>query len=391
MSKNAKPIVCPNCGSANKTEPKPGVFVCKNCGSHYFLDDANVNVNINYNHNHVGKPATAKNVAGLIALFVILVGAALLGFWSLTPTRTKIKKSETVELNFYSGYASNWVYENPSTKTPVFLRLGKEFLRGDDDKLDLVNIHALYIDPISKAIIKDEIMFERAKRLDDGFDNFEEFSDGSTYIVYETSTLFKLDKTNNKLINVTDNLIKQFKELGAGIAELDFHSEEQIEIMTNDGDKFFYIPAKNLLFKTSDDAKLTKDLLKPFKFRVDNDGKLIKEFPVPGTWNSKKEHLAPERKFFEARITHHRDSLLFIASHTVATNQSPVLFQKIDVNTGKALWSLPPQKAEYRQVAELKNGFAVKYYLTDGTYLSGVYVLSTDGKILHDYVIQRGK
>ncbi|RYG06945.1 MAG: hypothetical protein EOO07_28305 [Chitinophagaceae bacterium] len=200
-----------------------------------------------------------------------------------------------------------------------------------------------------------------------------------------------MDKANNKLVNVTDNLIKQFRELAAGIAEFEFYSDEQIEIMTNDGDKFFYIPAKNLLFKTSDDAKPTKDLLKPFKFRVDNDGKLIKEYPVPKTWSSKTEQLAPERKFFEARITHHLDSLLFIASHTVATNQSPVLLQKIDVNTGKVLWSLPPKKAEYRQVAELKNGFAVKYYLTDGSYLSGVYILSPEGKILHDYTIERGK
>lgn len=390
MTKKSAPIVCPNCGSTNKTEPKPGVFLCNNCGSHYFLDDAKVNVNVNYNHNHVGKPATAKNIARVAGLFVILVGVSLLGFWLLTPKRTEIKKSESIELNFYSGYSSDRIYENTTTKTPVFLRLGKEFLRGDDDKLDLVNIHALYIDPISKAIIKDEVMFERVKRLDDGFDNFEEFSDGSAYIVYETSTLFKLDEANNKLVDVTDNLIKQFKELGAGIAEFDLHSDDQIEIMTNDGEKFFYIPAKNLLFKTSDETKLTKDLLKPFNFRVDG-GKLIKEFPIPGTWNSKTEHLAPERKFFEARITHHKDSLLFIASHTVATDQSPVLLQKIDVNTGKVLWSLPPKKAEYRQVAKLKDGFAVKYYMVDGSYLSGVYILSKDGKIMHDYLIQRGK
>lgn len=390
MDKKIAAITCPNCGSANKTEPKTGVFVCKNCGSHYFLDDEKVNVNISYNHNHTHKPATAKNIAGVIALFIILVSAALIAFWLSGPTRTQIKKSETVELNFYSGYRSDLVYENPNTNTPVFLRLGKEFLRGDDDKLDLVNIHALYIDPISKAIIKDEIMFERTKRLDDGFDNFEEYSDGSVYIVYETSTLFKLDKANNKLINVTENLTKQFKELGAGIAEFDLHSDEQIEIMTNDGDKFFYIPAKNLLFKTSDDAKQTKDLLDPFFFSIDN-GKLVKKYPIPGTWTSKSELLAPERKFFEARITHQKDSLLFIASHTVATDQSPVLFQKIDVNNGKVLWSLPPKKAEYRQVAELKNGFAVKYYLTDGSYLSGVYILSQEGKILHDYTIERGK
>ncbi|WP_113651807.1 hypothetical protein [Pedobacter namyangjuensis] len=391
MPKNTKTIVCPNCGSTNKADVKPDQFICKSCGSHYFLDDTNVNVNINYNHNNISRPSIApKNIIVAVVLFIVLFTSAIVGFLLFNQTPKKNLEKEVVDLNFYSGYRSDVIYENTTNNKPVFLRLGKEHLRGDDDKLDLVNIHALYIDPVTKAIINDEVMFERTKRLDNGFDNFEEFNDGSVYIVYETSTLFKLDKANNKLVNVTGNLIKQFKELGSGIAEFDFHGHEQIEIMTNDGEKFFFIPAKNLLFKTQDEAKATKDLLNPFYFTV-NDGKLIKEFLIPGSWRTKSEHLAPERKFFEARITYQKDSLLFIASHTVASDQSPTILQRIDVNTGKVLWSLPAKKAEYYQVAKFKNGFGVKYYFLDGSYISGVYTISSEGKILHDYVIQRGK
>ncbi|RZK54317.1 MAG: hypothetical protein EOO87_10760 [Pedobacter sp.] len=391
MAKNTKTIACPNCGSTDKTDIKQDQFVCKSCGSHYFLDDANVNVNVNYNHNNISKPAAApKSILIGVALFILLFGASLIAFWFFNPTRTKTQKNEAIELNFYSGYYSDIVYENTATNKPVFLRLGKEFLRGVDDKLDLVNIHALYIDPISKAIIKDDVMFERTKRLDDGFEDFKQFSDGSFYIVYETSTLFKLDKANNKLINVTDNLIKQFKELAGGVAEFDFDSDGLIKITTNDGDLLFLIPEKNLLFKTFDDAKAEIDRTIPFYFSV-NNGKLEKEYRIANTWRTRSEHLAPDRKFFEARITYHQDSLLFITSHTVASSQSPTILQRIDVNTGKVLWSLPAKKMEYRQVAKLKDGFGVKYYANDGSYISGVYILSPEGKIIHDYVIQRGK
>jgi len=390
MAKNTKPIVCPNCGSTSKTDVKTDQFFCKSCGSHYFLDDENVNVNISYNHNNISKPGSLKNASIGVTIFLLLFGAFILAFRFFIPTHTKAQKTDAVELNFYSGYYSDIVYKNTATNKPVFLRLGKEFLRGVDDKLDLVNIHALYIDPISKAIIKDDVVFERAKRLDNGFDNFEKFSDGTVYIVYETSTLFKLDMANNKLVNVTDNLIKQFKELAGGIAEFKFDSDELIEIITNDGDKFFFMPAKNAMFKTLDDAREVVNQLIPFTFNVFS-GELIKEYKIAGTWRTKSEHLVPERKFFEARITYQQDSLLFIASHTVASSQSPTILQRIDINTGKVMWSLPAKKMEYRQVEKLEDGFGVKYYVDDGSYTSGVYILSPEGKIVHDYVIERGK
>lgn len=385
MNKKAKPVACPNCGSIHKTEPRPDHFICSNCGSYYYLDSDEVNVNINYNTNTLNKPQSSKRL--ILALVVGIVFIAFV-FIMLTlasqSTRSAREITKEKEPYRFSGNDDR-VYRNQKTDKAVFLRLGTEYIDDGDSNRDEVNFHAVYIDPITKTVLKDEVIIKNAKRLDSDFNFFSDYLDGSSFIIYKTVLLFKIDKAENKLVNVTDNLIKQFNVLAAGIAKFESLVDNHIEVTTNDGEKFIYIPGSDQLFETYDDAKVYLKSKRKYVFRI-SDNRLKRE---DNFFNEKI--LKTDRRFFDGYIIYQDSLNLMVKSHTVANNESPSILQSIDINNGDVRWSLPARKYNYRYVASLKDGFAVKYYAEDETYNSGVYILAADGEILHDYRIGRNQ
>jgi len=383
MQNKVKPVVCPNCGSANKSEPKPDHFVCNNCGSYYFLDSDEVNVNITYNNKPAAQYAPVRKTL-LAAVGVVFIVAFLFFIVDSQTTRKARQIKEEKEPYRFSGF-SDRVYLNSISKRPVFLRLATEYIRDDDNNRDEVNFHAVYIDPITKAVLKDELLIKNAKRLDESFNFFSDYLDGSSFIIYKKVKLFKIDQAENKLVNVTDDLVNRFKALAAGIANLESNGDNYIDVTTNDGEKFIYIPGSDELFKDYNDAQAYLNSKRSYTFRISKD-RLIRSDA-----QSNDTPLKPGRKFFEARVLYQDPTNLIIKSHTVASRESPSILQGINMQNGNVLWSLPAKMYNYEHFAVLNDGYAVKYYAEDDTYISGVLILSPEGKILHDYQIGRNE
>ncbi|MEO8255300.1 MAG: hypothetical protein ABI554_13045, partial [Flavobacterium sp.] len=55
MAKTIKAIICPNCGSNQKTEIKPDYFVCESCKTEYYLDSDDIHI-IHTNNTSYGTP-----------------------------------------------------------------------------------------------------------------------------------------------------------------------------------------------------------------------------------------------------------------------------------------------------------------------------------------------
>ncbi len=68
------------------------------------------------------------------------------------------------------------------------------------------------------------------------------------------------------------------------------------------------------------------------------------------------------------------------------------MLQNLNVETGAIIWSQPAVTFNYRSAAKCNEGFAV-YYASgqDHDYISGVLVISPEGKIVSDYLIKRGE
>jgi len=64
--------------------------------------------------------------------------------------------------------------------------------------------------------------------------------------------------------------------------------------------------------------------------------------------------------------------------------------QRIDPESGKVLWALPPDKFYLSQVVKCKQGYAIEYRKDEAAdYVHGVMVVSDSGKLLHNYQLSR--
>jgi len=401
MAKNIKAIKCPHCGSVQKTVVSEHVYRCNSCHTEYFLDDDDINININHSHhNPVGNaapnpfgndPAKAKKV--LIGVALVIGFMFLMGMFTLFSGSDSSPSTNYVKEKAEYRYNENYVYANTANGQPVLLRFAQEQLVGEDRNYDFVNIYALFINPVTKDEIKRQILFKRARRLGDHSARFEELSNGDIYINYSDQTYYKINRENNTLVDITTTLFQNHPQASSGIAKLSMYGDSW-DLLTNDGKKFSYIPISDKLFNDGDYHAIQaeeKAVMQPtfYKFSYDDDRRLLK---VTRTGDEPAQtDVDPSRKYFAGKIMVQGPGYLLIQCNTSASPQAPIHLQRIDVNTGKVLWTTKASSFEYRNATKVRDGFAAFYFSgEDMDYQSGVHVFSNDGRLLHDYKIARG-
>ncbi len=185
MAKNIKAIKCPNCGSIKKTEIKTDYFRCLNCDTEYFLDNDDINININHTPYQGSQlsPALKKNTTAVVmtVIFLVLTMFMVINYLIKNSTAASSVETEKAKYDYYGGQI---VYQNTNTGKAVFLRLGREDIVGKDNSIDYVNTHAVFIDPVTKKQFKDDMVFERIRRLDDYNSTFEDYQEGTIYRIY---------------------------------------------------------------------------------------------------------------------------------------------------------------------------------------------------------------
>jgi hypothetical protein len=405
MPKDIKVIKCPNCGSIHKTEIKPDFYRCDNCQTEYYLDNDDINVNINYRNTPQPdlKPPIQK-AAGWIVMFLVIFVIIIVFF--VIPSGHKSYTSNYTPPKKHYDFLSNGdlVYTNTTTNSPVYLRIGREDIDGPNNSVDYVKVHTVFIDPISKKVIKDVLLFPKVRRLDDHDCYFHIFMNGDIYAIYNKSLLFRVDPQSNTLSNVTQDFIKKHTELNSGIASMTLGTDDDyISILTNDGTNLFYSPLTDKIYanyKGPEDAKF-KTMKKPFYQFVDTDRisisrvavKLLKFSAAANPDSLHFKNITGNRKFFEREIIYQNPDNLLIFVHISAGEKAPTSLQSIDVNTGKVKWALAKSYSfSYDNAVKCKQGFALHYSSgEDMDYISGVYIIAPDGKIVSDYLLGRAE
>ncbi len=398
MAKNIKAIKCPHCGSVQKTLVREHIYRCNSCHTEYFLDDDDINININHRHHNQpnqnpfgGDPAKAKKILIAVAIFIGFM--FLMGMFTMFSGSDSSSSSAYVKEKPDYRYNENYVYASTANGKPVLLRLVQEQIVGEDRNYDFVNIYAFFIDPISKNEIKRQILFKRARRLGTHNASFEELSNGDIYINYSDHTYYKVNRENNTLTDVTNTLLQNHPEASSGIAKIRMYGSSW-DLLTNDGKKFRYVALSDKLFNDGDYHPLQaeeKAVLPSvfFYFSYDDDRRLLRKTRT-GTEFAETD-IDPSRKYFAGEIMAQGADYLLIQCNATASPEAPTHLQRIDVNTGKLLWTTQASSFEYRNAARLQDGFAAFYFSgEDMDYQSGVHVFSNDGKLLNDYKIARG-
>lgn len=394
MAKSIKAIKCPNCGSVKKIEIKPDYFVCKNCDTEYFLDNDDININVK----HIPNPTTYNQTPDLkkrIPLFIVGALVLILIVAYLLPNSAQRQGSATVEKEKYDfNTSADFVFANPKTNEAVLLRIARENIREANGNYDYVNTHAVFVNPISKKRVKDVVLFNHTRRLDSYDVRFYVASNGTIYMIYHGPIIYRLDSENNQLIDCTKSIFKNHPELSAGVAKVDAYQDNNYwNILSNDGVKYYYYPKEDIL---TQDYKVEYEVAKMSKmdkpFVIKDRTFLLKRTAVYDDGSEKTIEMNPRKKLFDADINYQDKTTLVISTNATASDASPTMLQGVDVKSGETLWSLPAKLMQYGNMVKCTQGFAVRYSSGESLdYISGVFIISPDGKILHDYMIGRNE
>ncbi|MCX8524648.1 hypothetical protein OF897_12065 [Chryseobacterium formosus] len=395
MAKNIKAIKCPHCGSIKKTEIKTDHFRCLNCDTEYFLDNDDINININHTpyQASVQSPIAKKNTTAVV-ITAILLGLTLfivINYFTKNSSEAASTEPEKIKYDYYGGQI---VYQNTNTGKAVFLRLGREGIAGKDNSIDYVNTHAVFIDPVSKKQFKDDLVFERTRRLEQYQSTFKVFKDGTIYMTYPGEKIFTVDRKNDKLVELTQSIFSKHPEMSSGIAKISLN-DDYFDLMANDGKTYYYVPKVHLLTNDRDEANKAIYSTYPknwLKFDVFSSDNLMKMTLDKTTLKPSGIDLLPDRKFFRPQLLYQDAKNLIIATYATANTDGPVMLQSLNVNTGAIIWSQPAVTFIYRSAAKCNEGFAIEYASDDDhDYISGVLIISPEGKVVSDYLIKRGE
>lgn len=395
MAKQVKAIKCPHCGSIQKTAIGDHCYRCHSCQTEYFLDDDDININVNYRHQTPGPtaaPPTAnkKVIAALSAGILVFVCIMLL--FSVFSNRNARQPDGGLPDKPAYDYSSteDFVFSNTATGEAVLLRLGREQIEDKERSNDFVHVHAVFIDPVSKKQLKDDILFSRVRRLDDHGITIDQRRDGNVYLKYAASKIVKLDRANNKLSEVTHTILRNHPAAASGIATIDFRGEYWV-ILTNDGQQVFYLPdSDQMVYEYSDIDAVTKNTAPPVTYDFDNQNQLVKITRLAD--KTETTLINPDRKYFKPELITGTQQDLVISVGVNASPDAAVSLQRIDAATGKVMWTSEPANYYLRQGTKCKQGYAIHYFSGEEMdYISGVLVFSPEGKLISDYLIKRNE
>lgn len=422
MAKQIKALKCPQCGSVKKEELKPDYYRCSNCGTEYFLDNDDININVRHTVPPVyqSKPINKKLLIGLfiaagfffviLPIFFSIFSASKSGNSSSTSSiayvRDQSKVNESIQEQF--------VLPGKDGQPIVAFRIQRRYYGRDSKQPD----HVLrFYDPIQNKILKTIEMKDWDSDTYLYYNRF--FSDGNFYVIpKKQQSIYKMDAQKLSFTKMDQTFFEPVPELSSGIAKLEFRSEsygDGLEIMTNDGTQYYYYPLVQRLFKGREELdkaydKIYEDSSMPTKVyftftdkSIDyKDEKIqlikywyrerlgdLKKISYKPNWHKKYhypkgsgiyigsvkyekvlfdskripkfEDLTPGRLYFEPEIVFQNSESLYITGFPTANTEGDKFLQKIDINSGKIIWTYRPQLTEYRFIDDFyrfKNGIA---------------------------------
>ncbi|GAA4778877.1 hypothetical protein GCM10023231_01850 [Olivibacter ginsenosidimutans] len=426
MAKRIKAIKCPHCGSIENTQLKDDYYRCNSCGTEYFLDNDDVNINYTYRYEHGQRlaPETKKLIktisiiiGGLFLFFVIIniVGALVGSRSNSKPIETNVSTSyaptvpKVPEKKYYWYSKSDYFFEDANHKL-VYVLVGVRRLLGGAS--DDGNVLAIFYDVQNKnkELAKSELPL-KSESLNT---RFREFENGDLYFIVDNKRLFKINRNDKLITEITAEKLGEVPELHVGFAKIEFAYESEgdgFRILTNEGKQVFYYPItgkvydKDALYRAQGErASIPKDtpIRTAFKFSdesfeyPDEKLQLIQyRYRSPMGYPKNEPHFRWSKDFGGSGIFTERDPYKKVLINSFQQKRARIIDFKdftpgrlyfsasvLDFNDKYVLISFKPTPAEDEtcsvQLLDAKTAAIIWTYATDKKYVSAGHIM-TDG------------
>jgi len=424
MAKEIKAIQCPKCGSTQKVETRQDYFKCLSCDTEYYLDNDDITITHNVNYATPSTPPSAKKALKVVvAVFLFLMVTLFIItriFNSSAPVQANEEKEE------YHWWDNDAVAYVGTDGKPIVAVMGQRDFMGSEHETKSGK-YIVFYDLLSEKEIKSQRLENIPKA---GSENvyFRAFENGDIYAIANKTIIFKINKGNMVLNDVTRSAFAHHPELSTGIANAEFIGAEYgdgFNLMTNDGKSYFYFPVidrvytKDAYEQAKDDLEIRDDHAKKKTYYdfssvsssyPDEKTQLIKftqkdnaggpnarayfEVDYHTADNGQRQKtifrwgedlvlsysdLTPGRLYFSPKVLYSDAKYVLLSSNATAAQESNTSLQCLNPDTGAILFTLPfSESKSFYDVIRYKEGFLIK---TSGSIIA----VSTDGKLLKEF------
>jgi len=397
MAKTIRPILCPQCGSPAKTTLGPELFRCNACQTEYYLDTDDVTVTVR--HQYEAPPAAPQSQAmryGWAGIFLVIAVGALtwLAVRHFQPGYFNKNSAVTIATKPIF-YLTNYVYAD-AERQPVYATLRTEGPRWGADS---VTLYADFYDVRTGKLRREQVLEPLGRRLDNHSYEWHTFPGGQVYLL-GNQHLYRVGHNPDCLLDVTNTLLNAYAPASSGIAEYKFDSRyEALQVLTNEGQTFYYLPASRQLLANGPALYRAAYANLPRRFFTFEWPKGDMLAPGPPLLLANRptdyptvafDNLTQHRRFFDPRVIYQDADALLVAVAPTAKPNSPHQVQRLDVATGRVLWSRPASPYDFQEAVRTPDGFALGYRSgPELDYVHGALLLADDGRELGDFQRKR--
>ena len=394
MAKTIRPILCPQCGSPAKTTLGPELFRCNACQTEYYLDTDDVTVTVR--HQYAAPPASPPQSQALRygwagVFLVIAVGA--LTWLAVRHFRPGYYNSLPATATKPIFYLTQYVYAD-AERQPVYATLRTEGPRWGADS---VTLYADFYDARTGKLRREQVLEPLGRRLDDHSYEWHTFPGGQVYLL-GNQHLYRVGHNPDRLLDVTNTLLNTYAPASSGIAEYKFDSRyEALQVLTNEGQTFYYLPTSGQVLANGPALYQAAYANLPRRFFTfewpESDvatGPLLLANRPTGQYPTIAFENLTQRRFFEPKVLYQAADALLVAVAPTAKPNGPHQVQRLDVATGRVLWSRPPSRYDFQEAVRTADGFALAYRSgSELDYVHGAVLLADDGRELGDFQRKR--
>lgn len=270
-------IKCPSCGASNADKKSETEYICNFCESQFVIgqkksqttvDDALRQMRQVYSQSKtIASPKSVRLVVLMIVISVMGVGIGIfVSVYNAVNNAIESGPGTIAENEYYNAATPNKFYVFTGDKGPVIWML----MNQSSKKLDSSKYTMQLVNPKKNELIKEKHFITMTWQESFNFNNYlsEMVSENSkVYFLSDTKGINVYDLYSGKLKMNNDEFAAGFPELKTGIVSAkNIYYKNAIEIMTNDGFKFYFLPKYNKLVPEKDfnDYQKVQDLIGGF-------------------------------------------------------------------------------------------------------------------------------
>lgn len=247
MATKIKAIKCPQCGSTRGREIKEDQYECQSCGTVYFLDSDDVTVH--HKHEFVSDESGPGQYPNKKMLMVAgIVGFMVLMLMLIVSNLSQISRGGDASTGVLSQSKERWelwgLYPFVAKDSrPLVLAVGTRTRGSYPDEKEHI-ICAIY-DPLKEEQIRTKELTE-IKELDNfAYDVLRQFEDGSIHLIFNQLLWMRLDPSSLEINPVPESAYSDIPAFSSGIATFSYsysRDGDALKVMTNLGKEIYYYP-----------------------------------------------------------------------------------------------------------------------------------------------------